>query len=190
MGAVMSSDIDTRPIAIEDNNNISEDGGIDSIVLDCGGGVKPWPKWKRFPPEVSDEMPPRLMGAIERVLRNSATRTTKYIFEPKNGMTFDCINEAREFYNMYGTATDGEARGNSYGAAGAREGLSDSELLSLRALDVKVVCGRPTINRYRPRAEIIKEKMQKKGSHLKKKNKKKRKKCTSCDLDNHKTSEM
>ena len=42
-----------------------------------------------------------MMGAIERALHNSLNRKDKYIFEPRVGMTFDCVNEAQEFYNIY-----------------------------------------------------------------------------------------
>jgi hypothetical protein len=51
--------------------------------------------------DAPDAVPPRLMGAIERALRNSATRKMKYIFDPTIGMTFDCVTKAQEFYNIY-----------------------------------------------------------------------------------------
>jgi hypothetical protein len=34
-------------------------------------------------------------------MRNSATRTTKYILEPVVGTCFDSLAEAYEFYNLY-----------------------------------------------------------------------------------------
>jgi hypothetical protein len=71
---------------------------------------------KRFPKDAPDAVPPRLMGAIERALRNSATRKTKYIFEPTIGMTFDCVTEAQEFYNIYSWEVGfGTKKGDKYG---------------------------------------------------------------------------
>jgi hypothetical protein len=55
------------------------------------------------------------------------------------------------------------------------------------APDVKVRRGRPRINRYRPRTDMIKEKMKSGKKAAKKKGKMKN--CTTCGLDDHKTSE-
>ena len=56
---------------------------------------------KRLPVGAPTERPSRTIGAIEKALSNSSTRKTKYIFEPTPGMTFDCVAEAVEFYNIY-----------------------------------------------------------------------------------------
>lgn len=70
----------------------------------------------RFPKDAPDGMPPRLMGAIERALRSAATRKTKYIFEPAVGVTFDCVSEAQEFYNIYSWEVGfGTRKGDKYG---------------------------------------------------------------------------
>ena len=45
--------------------------------------------------------PKAIFGAIERALRNACTRKGRPIFDPTPGMTFDCLNEAQEFYNIY-----------------------------------------------------------------------------------------
>lgn len=110
----------------------------------------------------------------------------------KESCEIDGCNAQTDGFNSEhgnGTDTDGESRGNTFGAAGSCAGLSDSELLSLRAPDVKVVRGRVRINRYRPRIEMIKEKMKKSGKKGSQKKKKGKSKCTNCGLDDHKTSE-
>ena len=56
---------------------------------------------KRIPKDAPEASVPSMMGAIERALHNSLNRKDKYIFEPRVGMTFDCVNEAQEFYNIY-----------------------------------------------------------------------------------------
>lgn len=73
-------------------------------------------KRERLPKGAPDQSPPSLMGAIERALRYSSTRKTKYIFEPTPGMTFDCVAEAQEFYNIYSWEVGfGTKKGDKHG---------------------------------------------------------------------------
>nr|TKW01273.1 hypothetical protein SEVIR_8G169500v2 [Setaria viridis]TKW01274.1 hypothetical protein SEVIR_8G169500v2 [Setaria viridis] len=77
--------------------------------------AEPWPKWKRLPDDAPEQRPARLMGAIERDLCNSSTRKTKYIFEPTPGMTFDCVVEPQEFYEIYSWEVGfGTKKGDKY----------------------------------------------------------------------------
>lgn len=112
-------------------------------------------------------------------------RKLKQSFE-SDGYTSKNDGTCSEYGN--GTDTDGETGGNMFGAAGSSAGLSDSELLSLRPPDVKIKRGRPRMNRYKGRLDIIKEKMKRSGRKSTKK-KKKGKACRTCGLDDHKETE-
>ena len=56
---------------------------------------------KRLPKDAPDGCTQSLVGAIERALHDGSNRKGKHIFEPTPGMTFDCVSEAQEFYNIY-----------------------------------------------------------------------------------------
>jgi hypothetical protein len=78
--------------------------------------AQPWPSRKRLPKDAPEGCPQSLMGAIERALRNASNRKGKYIFEPTPGMTFDCVSEAQEFYNIYSWEVGfGTKKGDKYG---------------------------------------------------------------------------
>lgn len=126
-------------VAVSDGNGCNSEMGADTFsgsekqVVGVGSGFadkgsgddpklvgdtesQPWPKCKRLPVGAPTERPARTMGAIERALRNSSTRKTKYVFEPTLGMTFDCVAEAVEFYNIYSWEVGfGTKRGDKYG---------------------------------------------------------------------------
>ena len=56
------------------------------------------------------------MGAIEKALRNASNRKGRFIFEPTPGMTFDCVSETQEFYNIYSWEVGfGTKKGDKYG---------------------------------------------------------------------------
>lgn len=70
---------------------------------------------KRLSDDAPEQRPARLIGDIERALRNSSTRKTKYIFKPTPGMTFDCVAEAQEFYEIYSWEVSfGTKKGDKY----------------------------------------------------------------------------
>ena len=61
------------------------------------------------------------MGAIEKALRNASNRKGRFIFEPTPGMTFDCVSETQEFYNIYSWEVGfGTKKGDKYGKNNAR----------------------------------------------------------------------
>ena len=69
-----------------------------------------------MPKDAPDGCSQSLMGAIERALPNSSNRKGKYIFEPTVGMTFDCVSEAQEFYNIYSWEVGfGTKKGDKFG---------------------------------------------------------------------------
>jgi hypothetical protein len=71
---------------------------------------------KRLPKDAPEGCPQSLMGAIKRALRNASNRKGKYILEPTPGMTFDCVSEAQEFYNIYSWEVGfGTKKGDKYG---------------------------------------------------------------------------
>lgn len=75
-----------------------------------------WLCRKRIPPGAPDSCESRLMGAVERALRNTGTRKTKYIFELAIGTKFNCVTEAQEFYNIYSSeAGFGTKKGDKHG---------------------------------------------------------------------------
>lgn len=76
---------------------------VDSVGVTAGAEDRTGYK-KRFRGREGSDVrvgPPREMGAVELALRNSASRTTKYILEPVVGTSFDSMAEAYEFYNLY-----------------------------------------------------------------------------------------
>lgn len=59
-----------------------------------------------------------------------------------------------------GTQTDVEAmQGNHYGASGSSAGMSDSEILKLKAPIANRARGRPRANRYRSQADLASKKL-------------------------------
>ncbi|KAG2579973.1 hypothetical protein PVAP13_6NG301600 [Panicum virgatum] len=85
-------------------------------ILSSENEVQPWPKGKKLPKDAPDGCTRSLMGAIEKALRNASNRKGRFIFEPTPGMTFDCVSETQEFYNMYSWEVGfGTKKGDKYG---------------------------------------------------------------------------